>query len=76
MQFRVPDAYILCIISYLFFSYNDNDSNNSSLMRFGFGFRFIAENFREEKNPNFLLRLDNTETNINDGDKSRPTTVT
>jgi len=41
-------------------------------VRFGFGFRFIAGDFRGEKNPNFLLGFDgSTETNINDDDKSR-----
>lgn len=63
MQFRMPDYYILCIISYyFFFFYNDNNNNNSSFVRFGFGFRFIAENFREEKIQTFyrgstILRL-------------------
>jgi len=41
-------------------------------VRFGFGFRFIAGDFRGEKNANFLLRFGGgTETNINDDDKSR-----
>lgn len=50
MPRRVPNDCILCIISYLFFSYYDNNNNNiTSLVRFGFRFKFIAEDFREEK---------------------------